>query len=391
MTPSSATFTSTGPYNIPPSAQELAARLGVPLASLCKLDANESPYGPPPSAVAALARLAAAPTAHVGAGRYPDPTSSELRAALAGYTGIAAEQIVVGNGLDEVIALLADAFVKPGDEVVVAEPTFNVYAIVASRRGARVVDVGTNERFEVEPDRLSAAIGPKTRLVLLCAPNNPTGTPLPRETALAALERAAEVSGAVEEWGGPLVVVDEAYFEFGALGGGQTVQSSAPLLQEGRRVAVLRTFSKLFGLAGLRIGYALCPPDIVPQLSAAKLAYNVNLAGQVAARAALDDLEWLAERARWILAERERVSGELARLPGLRVYPSAANFVLAELEAGAQAREALWAALLDRGILVRRPPGARVGAGLRITIGAPEQNDRLLAALRELLWQGGAA
>src|SRR5260221_8605136 len=140
---------SAGPYSVPPTVQTLAARLGVPVDSLCKLDGNESPYGPPPGAIAALAALAAESGSLVGASRYPNPTSSELREALEGYTGVAADQIVVGNGLDEILSLLAEALLEPGDEAVVAEPTFSVYAVVAGRRGARVVDVGTNARFEV--------------------------------------------------------------------------------------------------------------------------------------------------------------------------------------------------------------------------------------------------
>ncbi len=380
-----------GPYRIPPTAQALAARLGVPVTSLCKLDANESPYGPPPSALAALTKLAADADALTGASRYPDPTAVELRVALEGYTGVPAGQIVVGNGLDELLALLAEALLEPGDEVVVAEPTFNVYAVVATRRGARVVDVGTSDRLEVEAERLASAIGPRTRLVMLCSPNNPTGIPLPLETARVALERVAQVAGSADGRGGPLVVVDEAYYEFGALAGDDSVQTAVPLLGEGRRIVVLRTFSKLFGLAGLRVGYGLCPSDVAVRLLDCKQAYNVNLAGQVAARAALDELGWLTERAKWIVAERERVREEVARLPGLRVYPSAANFLLVELAGGPQARDALWEALFTRGILLRRPPGERVGAALRITIGTPAQNDRLLGALRELMGEGGAA
>ncbi len=384
---------SAGPYSAPPTVQALAARLGVPVDSLCKLDGNESPYGPPPGAIAALAVLAAEPGSLVGASRYPDPTAHELRAALQGYTGVAMDQIVVGNGLDEILSLLAEALLEPGDEVVVAEPTFSVYAVVAGRRGARMVDAGTNARFEVEPDRLASAIGPKTRLVLLCSPNNPTGTPLAQETALAVLDRASQVAvaGSAHERGDPLIVVDEAYYEFGAFARDPATWTAIPLLAEGRRLAVLRTFSKVFGLAGLRVGYALCPPDVAARLVDRKQAYNVNAAGQVAARAALSDLPWLAERAGRIVSERERVREELSRLAGLRIYPSAANFLLVELAAGPRARNALWEALLDRGILVRLPPGARVAAALRITIGTREENDRLLDALRDLLPQGGLA
>jgi histidinol-phosphate aminotransferase len=338
--------------------------------------------------VAALAELVAEQGSLFGIGRYPDPTAGELRAALEGYTRIPASQIVVGNGLDEVLALLAEALLQPGDEVVVAEPTFSVYSEVARWQGARVIDVGLNEHFEVDPKHLVNAIGPKTRLVMLCSPNNPTGTPLPRQTVLAALERSCEMEGSNAR-GGPLVAVDEAYYEFGAMAGDPTIETAVPLLQQGQRIVVLRTFSKIFGLAGLRVGYGLCPPDVVAYLLDHKQVYNVNIAGQVAALAALNDLAWLAERARCIVSERERMWEALSRMSGLYVHRSAANFLLVELSGGARPRDALWEALLDHGILVRRPPGERMGAALRITVGRPEQNERFLGTLRALLPAGG--
>lgn len=387
QSPNPSSTESPDPLHLPTTVYTVARRLGVPIESLDKLDANESPYGPPPSAIAAIARLAADPTSLVGAGRYPEPLADALREGLAGYTGVAAEQIVVGNGLDEMLQLVTLAHVAPGDEVVVAEPTFGVYAHLAKRAGAHVVDVGTNDDFTVSVERVCQAMGPRTSLVQLCSPNNPTGTALPREALLAILDRAASLAQSAQSRG-PLVVVDEAYYEFGALGGDPAAWSAAPLLAHeryGQHVCVLRTFSKIFGLAGLRVGYALCPPELVPALRALKSPYNVNLAGQLAARAALDDLPWLSERAKWILAERTRLAQMLAALPGVRVYPSAANFVFVELLAGPQLRETIWHGLLQRGILVRRPVGERVDSCLRITVGTPEQDDRLLSALHALL------
>lgn len=379
---------SAGLYDLPTTALALAARLGLPVDALCKLDANESSYGPPPAAIAALASLAEDPTTLTGIGRYPDPGSDALRGALEGYTGLPADQIVVGNGLDEVLHLLAEALLSPGDEVVVAEPTFDVYSVLARQAGARVVDVGTNDHFQADPERLAGAIGTATRLVMLCSPNNPTGTALPREALLATLDRAdqfATSSGPDPFAHGPLVVMDEAYHEFGGLGGDPAAWTALPYVAEGRQVVVLRTFSKIFGLAGLRVGYAVCPPGVAARLRARKQPYNANIAGQAAARAALGEVPWLAERARRILAERTRVAGELAALDGLRVYPAAANFLLVELVDGPGRRDLIWQALLDRGVLVRRTTGERVQACLRITIGTREQNDRLLDALRDLL------
>lgn len=375
-------------YAIPPSVADLAARLGISPAQICKLDANESPYGPPPSVAQALQRLIAPDATALSPGRYPDASATDLRAALAGYTGVPAEQIVVGNGSDELLGLLSDAL-APGDEVVVCEPTFGLYAVAAGWRGARVIDVGLEDDFTVPRDRLLAAITPATKLIFLCSPNNPTGTPLARETLLAVMERAEALTSEQEL---PLLVVDEAYYEVNALGGGEA-WTAAPLVAEGRRLVVLRTFSKVFGLAGMRVGYALCSLDVATRLRERKQPYNVNIAGLLAARAALDDFDWLRDRATLLVRERERLIRELAAIDGLRVYPSATNFILVDF-GSPTLRESVWQALIHRGILVRRPGGERLAGYLRITVGKPEESDRLLAALREILREmraGGAA
>jgi histidinol-phosphate aminotransferase len=367
-------------YAAPPSPAALAARLGVPIERICKLDANESPFGPPPRALAALARLGDSHLGLGGAGRYPDPYGDDLRTALSAYTSVPAGGIALGNGSDDLIYRLTDLLVRPGDEVVVSEPTFSVYAIAARQRGGVVVDTGRDEDFDVAPEAVAAAITPRTRLVYLCAPNNPTGTPLARAVLEAALARAADLAGTE---GAPLVVMDEAYYEIGALAGDTAVWSAAPLVAEGRPLVVLRTFSKVFGLAGLRVGYALGAPALAGQLRARQPHYCVNVAAQVAARAALDDLDWLRERAAALVRERAALATALGSLPGLRVYPSAANFLLVACPPGRC--DVIWSALLDRGILTRRFQTPRLVDCLRVTVGTPEEHARLLAALRELL------
>ncbi|HEX8983439.1 MAG TPA: aminotransferase class I/II-fold pyridoxal phosphate-dependent enzyme, partial [Ktedonobacterales bacterium] len=186
-----------------------------------------------------------------------------------------------------------------------------------------------------------------------------------------------------------LIVVDEAYYEIGALAGDARAWTAAPLLASaGNRLVVLRTFSKLFGLAGLRVGYGLCSPEIAGRLQALKAPYNVNIVGQIAALAALSDLDWLRERAQLLVTERERVARTLMDQHGLRVWPSAANFLLVEVApdvaeptASEQRRDKLWQALLTGGILTRRLTGPRLEGVLRVTIGLPEQNDAFCAAL----------
>lgn len=376
-------------YIAPPTPAELAAQLGVPVERICKLDGNESPFGAPPAARAALRQLADPGCDLLGASRYPDPQARDLRDALAGYGGVPAERIVVGNGSDELLRMLSELLLRPGDEIVVSEPTFSVYGIEARFNGAAVRDAGTDDDFHVDPDALVATMRPNTRIVFLCSPNNPTGGALPRVTLDAVLARAEALSGDGHE--GPLVVLDEAYYEFGALAGDPDSWTAAPLVTERGRVVVLRTFSKLFGLAGLRVGYALCPTHIVDLLRGRKQPYNVNIAGLLAARAALGEMDWLRPRARLLINERARVSATLQALPRLRVFPSSANFVLVALgERGDSApRDALYEALLRQGILVRRLSGDRLANTLRITVGSPEENDRLLTAVARELDQRG--
>ena len=382
-------------YVAPPAPDELAVRLGMPLARIIKLDANESPWGPSPSARVALRALAEADGATLGAvGRYPDAGATALREALSGYTGVAADGIVVGNGSDEIIQLLADALLEPGDEVVVSEPTFSVYALIARRRGARIVDVARDADWRTPTDTLLAAMTPRTRLVFLCAPNNPSGTPLDRATLDAALSRAADLAASAGG-AGPVVVVDEAYYELGAFADDPRAWTAAPLLASaGAHLVILRTFSKLFGLAGLRVGYGLCAPALAQRLRSVKPVYNVNLVGQVAALASLADLDWLRARACDLAAERERLAGLLALRLGLRAWPSTANFLLVDMTPGMDdvaARErrgdALWRALLEQGVMTRRLGGPRLAGILRFTVGLPEQNDALVSALS--VAQGG--
>jgi histidinol-phosphate aminotransferase len=380
------------PYPAPQTPGALAARYQLGLDRIVKLDANESPWGPPPAARAAVARLLATDggAALGGMGRYPDALSTDLRAALADYTGVPAQGIVVGNGSDEIIQLLIEAFVGPGDAVIVSEPTFSVYGALARRAGARVVDVGRDEQWRTLPDAVASAMDAQTRLVFLCAPNNPTGTPLDRATFDAALARADELADG-HAGAGPIIVVDEAYYEIGALAGDPRAWTAAPVVATESthgRVVVLRTFSKLFGLAGLRMGYGLCALEVAARLLALRAPYNANLAGQVAALAALGDLAWLRERAGELVNERERLGRALTERLGLCVWPSAANFLLVDVTpdvTGSAARlrrgETLWRALLSHGVLIRRPMGPRLAGLLRVTVGLPEQNEAFCAAL----------
>ena len=339
-------------YRPTPTPAALAARLGLPPAQIVKLDANENPYGPPPGVAAALAGL--------DASRYPDADAGALREALAAYTGRPVDTIVCGNGSDELLELLCRLFVAPGDTVVTTEPTFGMYAIAARQHGARVVDAARDtEDFALDPAAVLRAAEGRARLIFLCAPNNPTGTPLP-EQDLRTIVAAAPCP----------VVLDEAYAEFAG-------QTALALLDEFPHLIILRTLSKFAGLAGLRVGYGLFTPEIARTLWKIKAPYNVSVAAQVAGVAALGDRPWLEEKAALIRAGRDWLAAQLAAVPGLRVYPSAANFVLARLPS-AGAADRMHDGLQARGILIRRYTRAPLEGCLRFSVGTVAQNVRLM-------------
>ena len=352
-------------YAAPEAPEQVAARIGRPVESIFKLDANENPYGPSPLAAEALSQFGAY---H----RYPDATQQAAREAVSRYVGVPPEHLMLGNGADELIDLLMRAFLDPGDVVVDFPPSFGMYAFNAQLQDARIVDVERDERFEISIERTLAALTPRTKLILLTTPNNPTGTVIP----------TADVRRLLDT--GHVVVLDEAYAEF-ALADGQGFESLASSVPDYPNLVVLRTFSKWAGLAGLRVGYAVLPLEIAANLWKLKPPFNVNVAAVAAMRESLTDLDYLQANVRKIVSERERLAAELARLPGLRPHPSRSNFILVDvLDANAlDVRNRL----ADRGILIRHYTTPRLRNSLRISVGTPDQDDTLLAALRETLTQ----
>lgn len=370
---------------LPRAPRALAAALGIPLERIIKLDANEGVHGLPPAAQRALADFA---TGGIASGRYPDPAAYDLRDALATYTGADAAGIVVGNGSEEVVQLLAGEVLRPDDEIIICEPTFGLYALVARRAGATVVSVALDDAFAVRVDAVLEALTPRTRAVFVCAPNNPTGT--------------AVAAGVLEALAGrvPLLVVDEAYHEFAMLSNAPLTgleadpdkpwvagrSGAAEMVARGQSVVVLRTLSKAFGMAGLRVGYALCAPDLARRMRARKAPFNVNAAGQVAAVAALGEVKWMLEHVAETVGERERLAGGLATILDFRVHPSVTNFLLVDWEAaGTEGSLPLYRGLQRRGILVRRSDDPRLAACLRITVGTAAENDAVVRALHELV------
>lgn len=327
------------------------------------LSANENTYDVPAPARALVDEaLAATPT-----NRYPDPMSNDLRDELAAWHGVSRENVIVGNGGDELLYNFLLAFGGPGRTLVNVPPTFSEYAFFASLTQTGVCDVWRDpETFLPQADELVAAAG-EASLVILTSPNNPTGDVAP-------LELVARVCDACPG----LVMVDEAYGEFAAAG-----TSAEALLAEHDNLLVLHTLSKAFALAGARCGYVIAAPDVIDALAAVRQIYSVNVLTQAAALAAVRARAEFDPTVEKIVSERSRLHESLARVEGVRVWPSEGNFVLARMAGASRVRERLRD---ERSILVRDfsyAPG--LTDCLRITVGTPEENDAVIEALSEIV------
>ncbi|MDQ7820913.1 MAG: histidinol-phosphate transaminase [Armatimonadota bacterium] len=324
-----------------------------------KLNQNECPQDWPEDLKAEVARrLLRRPW-----NRYPPLDGRALREALAGACGVDAEMVAVASGSNEALLALVQAFAC-GRRVALVRPGYSLSVSLAVAGGAEVRPVLLREDFSLDlPAMVEAVSDPDVALVYLASPNNPTGAGCPRDDVLTVVEAARGV-----------VVLDEAYAEFD----GQTL---LPAVREYPHLAVLRTFSKAFALAGARVGYVVAHPDVIASVRAALPPYNLNLFAQEAALAVLARPELVAARVDQVIRERERVYQALQRVDGVRPYPSRANFILfrTPLDAGV-----LLGRLLARGILVRDVSGQPLlDRCLRVTIGAPEENDRFLDALAQ--------
>ena len=350
------------PYQPGKPVEELERELGIEGA--LKLASNENPLGPSPRAVEAIRR--AAGEVHL----YPDGSCHALRRELAARLGVPERAVVFGTGSDEILELVAKSFLAPGDEAVHAWPSFAMYPIVIRGMGAEPVAVPLDARAVHDLDAMLAAVGPRTRVVFLCNPNNPTGTSVGAE----AVDRfARELPEDV------VLVVDEAYVEYVRR---PDFPDSLELVRRRPSTLVLRTFSKIYGLAGLRIGYGIGGEELVSYLERARHPFTVSVPAQAAALAALADRAHV-ERSRRVNAEGAAyLERELAAL-GLEVWPTDANFVLVRVRPGIADE------LLREGIIVRPMEGFGLPGHIRVTIGTPEQNRRLVETLRRLL--GGRA
>jgi len=329
-----------------------------------KLASNENPLGASPKAQAAYA--AAAASLHL----YPDPSCAGLRRAIADRYGLDPERIICGAGSDEIFQLLARAYLAPGDEIVQSEFAFLVYRLVAQQSGA-VTRTAKDRDFTADVDAMLALVTPKTKIVFLANPNNPTGTYLPIETVR---RLHAGLPGDV------LLVLDAAYAEYVRR---NDYAAGVELVSEFDNVVMTRTFSKIHGLAAARVGWAYAPAAVIEALHKVRGPFNVAAPAQAAAAAAIADTDFATRSAVENAAELERVSTALAGL-GLSVTPSVCNFVLAHFRDSETARAAD-AHLRSRGIIVRPLAAYSLPSALRFSIGLPSENDAMLAALTEFL------
>ncbi|MCZ6463378.1 MAG: histidinol-phosphate transaminase [Proteobacteria bacterium] len=345
------------PYQPGKPVEELERELGI--TGSIKVASNENAWGPSPAALVALRR------ALDDANRYPDGACFALRDRLARERGVDPEQLVFGCGADELLELLAKCFLAPGDEVVYAWPSFAMYPIVVQGNGGTPVPVPLGADLVHDLPAMANAVGPLTKLVIVCNPNNPTGTSVGAE----AFDRFAR---ALPE--SVVLVVDEAYAEYA-----RRPDFPDALAWIGRRpgTVVLRTFSKLYGLAGLRIGYGIADPELASYLQRARHPFNVNRLAEVAALAALDDGEHVEKTLRGNAEGIEYLTRELGAL-GIEVWPSDANFLLARTGA------AVYEKLLRDGVIVRPLHGFGMPDHVRITVGLPEENERVVKALRRI-------
>jgi len=337
-------------------ADVLRGRAEVPAEETAKLDGNENPYGCSPRVQQALAVCDIY-------NRYPDPDQREVRKALAKYTGMKAEYIVAGAGSDDLIDIILRLFIEPGNRVINCPPTFGMYPFCTEIAGGKVVKAPRKKDFSLDIAAIKKAVDAKTRVIFIASPNNPTGN---RATE-AEIKKLLALK--------LIVVVDEAYVEFSG-------NSLISLVPQYANLIVLRTFSKWAGIAGLRAGYGICPPNIAAHLMKIKQPYNINTAAHAAILESLKDIKYLQATVKKMVKEREVMYAALQKVKWLRPYPSQANFILCAVLG--RSAKGVYLGLQKRGIFIRYFETPELKDYIRISVGKPEDTVRVIAALKDM-------
>jgi histidinol-phosphate aminotransferase len=325
------------------------------------LDKNELPWNPDEKVLAAI--IESIRTLEFN--RYPDNDCTELKTAISRYVGVSTDWISMGNGSDELIYQVLQAFIDPGDVIAVQNPTFSMYKTYGSLCGARVWEYDLGSDFEVELDEFIGCLQKeKPKVTFICNPNNPTGRILEPGDMEKLLERVPGI-----------VVVDEAYFEFSG-------QTAVKLLSGYGNLIILRTFSKALGLAGLRIGYMLAAPSVIRYIDRVRPPFNVNRFSQIAAAVLLDNLATVEERIEIIKSERKRLTVLFEKLESIQCFPSWSNFILIRSEQA----EKIKSSLRESGIYIKSFSNPKLKDCLRITIGSRSDNDKCYEAVKEVLY-----
>ncbi len=348
------------PYSPGKDSAEVTRELGI--TEVTKLASNENPLGPSPLAVEAMQKAAA------DVYYYPDPLCTELTQALAAHLQVLPDNVIIGRGSDEVISMLALAFVNPGDEVLFSQYPFALYPLTACITDAKMVQVPARG-FDHDLEAMARAITPRTRLIFIGNPCNPTGT------IVGTAEVAAFMSKVPDH---AVVVFDQAYFEYVD---DPNYPDCLDYACQGRRVAVLRTFSKVYALAGLRIGYGACGRSVADALKLVRPPFNVSSIAQVAALASLQDADQVS-RSQNLVAEGKSYLYEQFGKMGLQYVPTQANFML--VDTGRDSRK-VFDALMRRGVTIRTGDIFGLPTWIRVTIGTREQNERFIGALAEAI------
>lgn len=298
--------------------------------------------------------------------RYPDSDCTDLKAAISKYTSIDTDSIGIGNGSDELISIVLQTFINPGDTIAVHNPTFSMYKIYGTICGARIWEYNQDSSFRIKLDEFIGCLQKeKPKIVFLCNPNNPTGSSL----------ELSEIEQIVKELDS-IVIVDEAYYEFSGV-------TASGLLSSYDNLIILRTFSKAFGLAGLRVGYMLACPSVISYIDRVRSPFNVNAFAQAAAVEVLENIDIVAERIEIIKSERTRLAEMLTKLEGLRCYESCSNFILVRSSYVGE----IYKRLQEAGIHIRSYTNPQILDCLRITIGSPEENNSLFEIIKEVMYE----